>query len=86
MWMDEKKQLISDAKAGGCKLCGEDDPSCLEFHHIDPATKKYNISRMILTRVGVKAVKQELAKCICICANCHMKTHAGNISIIRKGG
>lgn len=82
MWMEEKKELIREARAGGCRVCGEMELACLEFHHINPSEKEYTVSRMILTRVGVSTVQRELDKCICVCANCHLKIHAGIVSLI----
>ena len=56
-----------------CIDCGEADPRCLEFHHIDPSTKKANVSKMIQTCASLKAIKHEITKCQVLCSNCHRK-------------
>ncbi len=55
-----------------CSRCGMDEKVCLDFHHRDPKTKKYTIG----SRLSVKTLLIELAKCDILCANCHRKEHA----------
>lgn len=60
-----------------CLHCGEADPICLEFHHIDPATKDIDPGLMV-THWGwtiERIVEQLEATCICLCSNCHKKIH-----------
>lgn len=59
-----------------CQLCGENHPNCLEFHHLDPNEKDFNIGTMI-KRLPFEEVKKELDKCAVLCSNCHRKVHAG---------
>lgn len=71
------KALIAEAKAHGCSRCPESDASCLDFHHIDPETKDFNICDIYQN--GPKdpeIVAAEIAKCEVICGNCHRKHHA----------
>lgn len=62
-------------KGEKCVRCGFDEfISALEFHHIDPSKKDYNISRKqgsILT----EKIKKELDRCMLLCSNCHRGTH-----------
>lgn len=58
-----------------CVECGENHPACLEYHHTNPAEKKYNIFHMVKNAHSIESIKKELAKCVCICANCHRKLH-----------
>lgn len=58
-----------------CYKCGEDHPSCLEFHHLERDDKHGNISSMIHNCRPMKELREELTKCIVICANCHRKLH-----------
>lgn len=55
-----------------CDFCGTKEN--LTFHHVDPSTKLFSISR-----AGSKAlstIKREIRKCIPLCHNCHTNTHA----------
>lgn len=59
---------------GECKHCTyKKSLAALEFHHLDPTEKEFNLSKM-----GSKcweAIKTELDKCILLCANCHREEH-----------
>jgi hypothetical protein len=71
-----KRQLVDEA-GGCCELCGYD--ACLgalQFHHVDPGAKSFAISRRGVTRALSKA-RQEAAKCVLLCANCHAEVEAG---------
>lgn len=73
----EKKRKLDEIKAtAGCAHCPETDPVCLDFHHIDPTTKKATISRLYAGTWGWPVIEAEIAKCIVLCANCHRKEHA----------
>lgn len=69
-----KKRLI-EYKGGECQICGYNKcQDALEFHHLDPSKKDYNISG------GTKSfntLKSEVDKCILVCANCHREIHSG---------
>lgn len=67
------RQLLLDARACGCKLCGEKDQACLDFHHRDPLEKDGHIGQF--RHFGMKRLKAEIAKCDVLCANCHRKYH-----------
>lgn len=75
------KALIDEARSCGCSLCGEDDLSCLEFHHKDPSEKEFQIGGSG-TNFNLDRIRSEIEKCIVVCANCHKKIHAGKISLI----
>ena len=69
------RKLAAEYKGGKCQQCGYD--RCLEaldFHHIDPTKKDFAISSKGYTRSWEK-VKNELDKCIMLCANCHREIH-----------
>ena len=70
---EKKKQSLLDARASGCAKCGENDPSCLDFHHRDPDTKEGDIGK--IRRYSMKRLLAEIAKCDVLCANCHRKHH-----------
>jgi hypothetical protein len=57
-----------------CNFCGyKEHPEILQFHHIEPDTKAYNIHEMG-TLPWVK-VLQEINKCVLLCPNCHTYLH-----------
>jgi hypothetical protein len=71
-----KRQLVDEA-GGCCALCGYDAcVAALQFHHVDPGAKSFAISRAGVTRALSKA-REEAAKCVLLCANCHAEVEAG---------
>lgn len=71
-----RKERMVAYKGGRCQICGY--AKCLralEFHHIDPETKEFNIAGSHLRRWDV--VQAELEKCILVCANCHAEIDDG---------
>ena len=74
------RALIATFKERGCRMpgCGESEPCALVGHHVDPAEKKFSLAESNSNRqMSPKKVAAELAKCVCLCANCHRKLHAG---------
>jgi len=78
----EKVRLMAiDHKGGRCQICGYSRcVEALEFHHPDPTKKDFGISKKGYTRSWEK-VKQEVDKCILLCANCHREFHAGMLQL-----
>jgi hypothetical protein len=69
-WFAEYKKNLK------CELCGYDKCKyALDFHHRDPEEKDTNISKLVLRQSSIKRLQEELAKCICVCANCHRELH-----------
>jgi Fe-S oxidoreductase len=76
-WREKLRQWFNDLKATlSCQYCGETCPQALDFHHRDPATKRFNLSAQ-LESFSRKSIEAEIAKCDVVCANCHRKLHAG---------
>ena len=71
--------LLAGEAAGGlaCRMCGEDDPVVLHFHHRDPSTKLEGVSRLISDSAPWERVVEEAKKCAVLCANCHLRLHYG---------
>ena len=71
------KQKAIDYKGGKCVCCGYDKHAgVLDFHHVNPAEKEFSIGARGYTRSWEK-IKQELHKCILVCANCHREIELG---------
>lgn len=68
-------------RSEGCAYCGEMDACCLVAHHLDPTKKDFNIGQAKRLFVTLPELKRELRKCVCLCANCHAKVHAGRITL-----
>lgn len=64
-WINKYKE------AKGCSECGYNKHGvAIDFDHIDPTTKKFNIShRLALTTLT--SLFREIRKCRLLCANCH---------------
>ena len=62
----------------GCEICGYKEHACaLQFDHIDPSTKLFNVARG--RDYPWKIFLAEIAKCRVLCANCHaVHTHSKN--------
>lgn len=65
-----------------CVNCGSKED--LEFDHIDPNTKSFNISSM--WSVSPERREKELKKCQLLCRNCHDEKTFGEIRRSRKHG
>ena len=83
--------MAVEHKGGRCQVCGyERCIEALEFHHLDPTRKDFGISHKGYTRSWEK-VKEEVDKCILLCANCHREFHAGmlqlpQVTVVEKPG
>ena len=62
-----------------CVVCGEPEPVCLDWHHIDPSTKEFTIGANF--NRARELILNEISKCVCLCANCHRKVHNGKINL-----
>lgn len=76
----KKKLKCVEYKGGKCCICDYNKYiGALEFHHLDPSKKDFDIGSM--QRNSFKRVEPELKKCILVCSNCHREIHAGLIII-----
>lgn len=58
-----------------CVKCGEERPWVIQFHHIDPSCKVFELSVDTVSHKKLEIVKEEAGKCACLCANCHTEFH-----------
>lgn len=71
---ERARQYIMDYLATHpCVDCGETDVTVLTFHHKDPASKRHNVSDMIVNAHSVEDIQRELDQCEVLCANDHMR-------------
>jgi len=64
--------IIAYLLAHPCEECKESDIRCLEFDHLDPATKYKNIADMINANGHARLIA-EIAKCRVLCRCCHKR-------------
>ena len=78
-----KKKKTIDLFGGKCQICFYDKcQNALNFHHINPSTKCFEISDAFFRlNIPEKELQEELKKCILVCANCHNEIHAGMTEI-----
>lgn len=69
VWWDELKATKQ------CEQCGESAAECLHFHHRDPAEKDLELASAVARGWSRERLLAEVAKCIVLCANCHLKLH-----------
>lgn len=75
---------IYDRVGTACWYCGYDKgmkgTSILDFHHVDPEKKCFNITRREAATMKWEKVFAEMKKCVLLCCRCHREYHAGFIS------
>jgi predicted HNH restriction endonuclease len=72
-WRKRKIEAV-EYMGGKCKECGYNKYlGALEFHHLDPSTKEANWNKIRLWEWS--KIKNELDKCVLLCANCHREAH-----------
>jgi len=75
-----KEILVAEA-GGSCLTCGFDAyAGALQFHHLDPATKSFDVSHQGNTR-SLDHLRLEARKCVLLCANCHAMVEAGLLTL-----
>ena len=70
--LQKKRDYVNQYKLErGCAHCGYNThPVALELNHIDPTTKEFSIGKQLIS-ISMSKLKEELAKCEVLCANCH---------------
>lgn len=56
-----------------CVKCGETRRCAIDFHHIDPSEKSFEVS--LRKDRKYDEILSERKKCVCLCANCHREFH-----------
>lgn len=74
-------KLYEYLHTNGCSFCGENNPVVLDFDHIDPSCKEFNLSDSPRKKSWNK-ILEEIKKCQVLCSNCHrIKTMRGRNDI-----
>jgi len=73
------KRFVLDYKYQRCcVLCGwKKHTEILQFHHTNKKEKVRGISQLVRAN-SLKAIKDEIKKCILLCPNCHFWLHYNN--------
>ncbi len=70
------------ARGGKCERCGYNkNIAALDFHHINPDEKKFQIDIRKFSNTNLTDLENELNKCILLCANCHREEHNPTLTI-----
>ena len=76
-WRRRVKRRLVEEAGGACLICGYARcVAALEFHHLDPATKSFTLSRQGVTRAFAE-LRAEARKCVLLCSNCHAEVESG---------
>ena len=71
-----RKQRLLVIKGNKCEQCGYGkNTAALEFHHIDPAEKSFQLDLRSLSNRKWVVIEAEAAKCVLLCSNCHAELH-----------
>jgi hypothetical protein len=74
------RRSVSEA-GGACALCGYDRHlGALQFHHLDPRSKRLHISQNGIT-LSLETIRQEVRKCVLLCSNCHAEVEGGIVPV-----
>jgi hypothetical protein len=72
--IERNKIYVDDYKKQcSCLICNENRNWLLDFHHIDPKQKDFNISDSM--GISINNIKKEIEKCVILCSNCHRDFH-----------
>jgi transposase-like protein len=77
-----KVKAILVAEAGGqCCVCGYSRSfAALEFHHLDRTQKRMTVSARGFA-YALNTLREEAAKCVLLCANCHVEVENGLVQL-----
>ncbi len=75
------KERLIDIFGGKCIICEYNKcDAALEFHHLDPEKKSFDLSKRNYYRSFDK-ILEEAKKCILVCANCHREIENNLVQI-----
>ena len=68
-----KDYILLYLQNNSCVMCGESDILVLEFDHLNPKDKCFNIGESTNNRYPLFKVIEEINKCQVLCSNCHRR-------------
>jgi hypothetical protein len=72
----ERKLKLIGMLGGCCTICGHRrNYAALEFHHVDPAQKTFQLDMRSLANLQWRQIADEARKCRLLCSNCHAEQH-----------
>jgi hypothetical protein len=72
----QRKLILVAEKGGKCSICGyKDNLACLDFHHLDPRQKSFDITAREIYAKPMEILRAESAKCQLLCCRCHRELH-----------
>jgi len=76
----ERKLELVNSIGGVCSKCGYNkNLAALHFHHLKD--KKFGIDIRKISNTKMLTLKEEVVKCILLCANCHAEEHNPHMNI-----
>ena len=78
----ERKLELIKMMGGECERCHyKNNFSALEFHHINPKTKLFQLDLRSLSNRRWEVIVEEAKKCLLLCSNCHAEEHNPDCSL-----
>ncbi|HEV2112335.1 MAG TPA: hypothetical protein VGT99_13335 [Gammaproteobacteria bacterium] len=73
----QRRKLDMIAERGGrCERCGyRKNYAALTWHHLEPSEKSFELDLRAMSNRSDVVLREEIAKCRLLCANCHAETH-----------
>lgn len=70
-YRDGLQLYIDDELKQPCVKCGESRKWLIQFHHVNPSEKSFQIQ----AATSKEKLLEESKKCVCLCSNCHTEYH-----------
>lgn len=70
----KRRDFVNDyKKTCSCKKCNESRWYMLDFHHINPIEKSFELGNA--SKYNIEKIQNEIKKCTILCRNCHSEFH-----------
>jgi hypothetical protein len=75
-----RKKAYNEYKKDGCIVCGFKTPCALDWHHLNPDEKEFEVS-LKFRMTDNQIFENELEKCVLLCSNHHRMLHNGLLNL-----